>query len=88
MPWSRLRSARPSVTLVGQLDPVPVLVHCCAADPPIELLRTAGVRGVLIDIDQLTTADWDAIGQALESGLLLGLGARPTGRRAHRGPAG
>ncbi len=66
--------------LVGLLDPVPVLVHCCAANPPIELLRIAGVRGVLIDIDHLSTADWDAIGQALESGILLGLGARPTGR--------
>ena len=66
--------------LVGRLDPVPVLVHCCAADPPIELLRTAGVRGVLIDIDQLA-ADWDAIGQALEwdscSGWVPG---RPAGR--------
>ena len=66
--------------LVGQLDPLPVLVHCCAAGPPIELLRTAGVRGVLVDLDQLTAADWDVVGLGLETGLWLGLGARPTGR--------
>ena len=66
--------------LVGQLEPAPVLVHCCAARPPIELLRTSGVRGVLVDLDQLTTADWDVVGPGLEAGLWLGLGARPTGR--------
>ena len=30
-----------------------VLVHCCAADPPVDLLYGAGVRGVLVDLDQL-----------------------------------
>jgi methionine synthase II (cobalamin-independent) len=66
--------------LVGQLDPAPVLVHCCAAGPPIELLRTAGVRGALVDLDQLRTADWDVIGPGLEAGFWLGLGAQPADR--------
>ena len=47
---------------VHRLAPTPVAVHCCAAAPPIELLRTAGVSGVLLDIDQLSTADWDDVG--------------------------
>jgi methionine synthase II (cobalamin-independent) len=55
-----------------------VLVHCCAADPPLELLRNAGLRGVLVDLDQLGRAEWDAIGPALEAGWEVGLGALPT----------
>jgi methionine synthase II (cobalamin-independent) len=66
--------------LISELAPVPLLVHCCAAGPPIEVLRTAGVRGMLVDLDQLTTADWDALALGLEEGLWLGLGVRPTGR--------
>ena len=59
-----------------------VLVHCCAADPPVDLLRSAGIRGALVDLDQLGPADWDAIGPALEAGWEVGLGALPTNRLA------
>ena len=57
-----------------------VLVHCCAADPPLDLLRTAGTRGALLDLDQLGPAEWDAIGPALEAGWEVGLGTLPTNR--------
>ena len=57
-----------------------VLVHCCAADPPVDLLRSAGTRGVLADLDQLRPVEWDAIGPALEVGWEVGLGALPTDR--------
>jgi methionine synthase II (cobalamin-independent) len=57
-----------------------VLVHCCAADPPVDLVRNAGTRGVLVDLDQLGPAEWDAIGPALEAGCEVGLGALPTNR--------
>ena len=67
-----------------------VLVHCCAADPPIELLYGASARGVLVDLDRLRRTDWDAIGAALEAGRWVGLGAWPTDRTltADDGPAG
>jgi hypothetical protein len=42
---------------VHRLTPTPVVVHCCAAGPPLDLLRTAGVSGMLLDIDQLTGAE-------------------------------
>jgi methionine synthase II (cobalamin-independent) len=70
--------------LVAQLDAlsvaheVPVVVHCCAAGLPIELLRRSGVRGVAVDLDQLSTRDWDAIGAGMEQGLWLGAGAHPS----------
>jgi methionine synthase II (cobalamin-independent) len=63
-----------------RLAPTPVVVHCCAADPPIELLRLAGVSGVLLDIDQLSGADWDEVGATLEAGPWIGMGALPTDR--------
>jgi methionine synthase II (cobalamin-independent) len=65
-----------------RLAPTPVAVHCCAADPPIDLLRLAGVTGVLLDIDQLSSADWDAVGTTLEAGVWIGMGALPTDRTA------
>jgi hypothetical protein len=55
-----------------------VLVHCCAADPPVALVQGAGVHGVLVDSDQLNGTAWDAVGAALEAGLDIGLGALPT----------
>jgi methionine synthase II (cobalamin-independent) len=65
---------------VNRLTPTPVAVHCCAAGAPVELLRAAGVAGVLIDIDQLSGSDWDAVGASLEAGRWIGLGALPTDR--------
>jgi methionine synthase II (cobalamin-independent) len=64
--------------LVERLADTTVLVHCCAADPPVALLQGAGVRGVLVDVDQLDRAAWDAVGAGLEHGLQVGLGALPT----------
>jgi len=64
--------------LLERMPETPVLVHCCAADPPVALLAGAGVRGVLVDADRLTGATWDAVGAALDDGLEIGLGALPT----------
>jgi methionine synthase II (cobalamin-independent) len=61
-----------------RLAPTPIAVHCCAANPPIELLRLAGVSGALVDVDQLSGADWDAVGATLEAGRWVGMGALPT----------
>jgi methionine synthase II (cobalamin-independent) len=63
---------------VHRLAPTPIAVHCCATAPPIELMRSAGVSGVLVDVDRLSGADWDAVGPSLEAGLWVGLGALPT----------
>jgi methionine synthase II (cobalamin-independent) len=87
--FSRHRSVEPNevsaaliLTLV-RLAPTSVAVHCCAAGAPIDLLRTAGVAGVLIDIDQLSTAGWDAVAATLEAGQWVGMGALPTDRTPH-----
>ena len=54
-------------------------MHCCAQRFPIQLMQAAGVRGVFADIDQLSTADWDLVGEGLEQGLEVGMGAMPAG---------
>ena len=64
--------------LVERLGDTPVVVHCCAPGAPIGLLTTAGVRGLALDLSLLGTADWDALGAALEQGHWLFAGALPT----------
>ncbi|HEY5978117.1 MAG TPA: hypothetical protein VIT41_00660 [Microlunatus sp.] len=64
--------------LVERLGRTPVIVHCCAPGTPIELLATAGVTGLALDLGLLGTADWDALGVALEQGHWLLAGALAT----------
>jgi methionine synthase II (cobalamin-independent) len=66
------------IHVVDRLAPTSLVVHCCAAGVPVELLRSAGVTGVLVDIDQLSSADWDEVGASLEAGVWIGMGALPT----------
>ncbi len=51
------------------------VVHCCAPQVPIALLRKAGARSVSLDATLLTPRDDDQLGEAVEAGtgLLLGL---------------
>jgi methionine synthase II (cobalamin-independent) len=53
------------------------VVHCCAAAPPIGLLRDAGAGALSLDAAVLTPRDDDAIGLAVEAGAGLLLGVVP-----------
>lgn len=55
---------------------VPVVVHCCAPDAPISLIRRVGVVGVALDLDLVN--DLDPLGEALDEGLGLFAGVVPT----------
>jgi methionine synthase II (cobalamin-independent) len=55
-------------------------VHCCAADVPIDLLCGAGAAGILVDASLLTAAAIDRSAEALEAGVVLGLGQDGAGR--------
>lgn len=55
---------------------VPV-VHCCAADVPVELLRGAGARGLSVDLDVLAASAYDGLAAALEAGERVLLGVVP-----------
>jgi methionine synthase II (cobalamin-independent) len=50
------------------------IVHCCAAEPPIDLFRGAGADGVSIDLTLLSAAALDSLGDVLDSGGTACLG--------------
>jgi len=48
---------------------VPAVVHSCAADPPVALLRGAGASGVSLDLSLVGPAREDELAESLEAGL-------------------
>ncbi|MGH3714020.1 MAG: methionine synthase [Micromonosporaceae bacterium] len=60
---------------------VPVVVHSCARDVPVGLLREAGAAAVSLDLDLLdlgAPAQLDPLGEALDAGFGLFAGVVPT----------
>ncbi|MET0998855.1 MAG: methionine synthase [Marmoricola sp.] len=57
------------------------VVHCCAAEVPIGLLRRSGAGGVSVDLALLAAGDYEELAVALDEGAQVWLGAVPsTGR--------
>jgi methionine synthase II (cobalamin-independent) len=56
-----------------------VIVHCCAPQVPIGLLRGAGAVGVSLDLTLLSARDDDDLGAMLEAGVVLLAGVVPVG---------
>jgi len=54
-----------------------VVAHCCAAEPPVDIFRDSGVAGVSLDLTLVGRSCDDALGTALESGLVLFAGVAP-----------
>ena len=64
----------------------PVVVHCCAPEVPLPVIRDAGALAVSLDLSLVH--ELDPLGEALESGLGLFAGAVPTRPPASgRGPS-
>ncbi|CCH34472.1 methionine synthase [Actinosynnema sp. NPDC047251] len=57
---------------------VDVVVHCCAAEPPITLLREAGAKAIAFDVSVLDAGRWDEVGEAWEERTALFLGLTPS----------
>ena len=59
---------------------VPVIVHCCAEQPPLRLFRDAGASAVAVDIAMIdsATAAQDELGELIDGGVGLLAGAVPT----------
>ena len=55
---------------------VPVIVHCCAPDVPLQVFRDARAAAATLDLSLVK--DLDPLGEALEAGLGLFAGAAPT----------
>ncbi|RRO16301.1 methionine synthase [Saccharopolyspora rhizosphaerae] len=59
----------------------PVVVHCCAPSPPVELLRRAGAAAISLDasgLGDVTGQFADELGEAWEEGTTLFLGLVPS----------
>lgn len=55
-----------------------VIVHSCAPDVPVTLLRRAGADGIGLDTTLLDASQFDAIAEAVEGGVDLWVGLVPT----------
>lgn len=49
-------------------------VHTCAAGTDLALVRGAGARGLSVDLDQMSAADYDVLAEALEAGDAVAFG--------------
>ncbi len=54
-----------------------VAVHCCAADIPWTVVQRSTIAAVMVDVRSLAATDLDGVGEFLESGRTVVLGAVP-----------
>ncbi|HET8615064.1 MAG TPA: methionine synthase [Actinomycetales bacterium] len=54
------------------------VVHCCASDPPVAVLRRSGAEALSLDTTLLGPHGWESVAAAVEDGLVLWAGAVPT----------
>jgi methionine synthase II (cobalamin-independent) len=54
------------------------VVHCCASDPPVAVLRRSGADGLSVDTSLLGPVGWESVAAAVEDGVVLWSGAVPT----------
>lgn len=57
---------------------VDVVVHCCAANAPVRLLREAGAAALSLDVALLGPQGWESVAVAVEAGTGLWAGSLPT----------
>jgi len=83
--FGRIRSVDPTVAAEGLRDVVAAagdrhtVVHCCAPDIPLVLLRNTGVNAVSVDLSVLDPKSWESLAATIESGVDLWAGVAPAG---------
>jgi methionine synthase II (cobalamin-independent) len=82
--FGRIRAIDPTTAAEGLRDVVAAagdrhtVVHCCAPDVPLVLMRNTGVRAVSVDTALLTPKGWESLAATVESGMDLWAGVIPT----------
>jgi hypothetical protein len=69
-------AAATALRTVTEAVGAPVILHCCAADVPLQVVRDARAAAVALDLSLIK--DLDPLGEAIEAGLGLFAGAAPT----------
>ncbi|MFI6520184.1 methionine synthase [Spirillospora sp. NPDC050679] len=81
--FSRLRAIEAPIAentlrqVIEQAGEVFPVVHCCAPNVPFALLRGAGAKAVSVDLGLVPARDDDAVGETIDAGVGLFLGAVP-----------
>jgi methionine synthase II (cobalamin-independent) len=55
------------------------VMHCCADDPPVAVLRRSGADALSLDTRLLTSSGWESVAAAVEDGVGLWAGCLPAG---------
>jgi methionine synthase II (cobalamin-independent) len=82
--FSRHRSVRPPEAqdalewVIGAAGQHATVVHCCAAEVPIALLRRSGAGGVSVDLATLVARGYEQLAVALDEGAQVHLGVVPS----------
>ena len=82
--FGRIRAIDPTRAAEGLREVVaaaagrPTVVHCCAPDVPLVLLRDTGVTAVSLDISLLTPGGWESLAATVEAGVDVWAGVVPT----------
>ncbi|MEO8556288.1 MAG: methionine synthase [Actinomycetota bacterium] len=82
--FGRIRAIDPTAAAEGLRDVVAAagdrhtVVHCCASEVPLALLRNTGVKAVSLDTGLLSPHAWESVAATVESGVELWAGAVPT----------
>lgn len=66
-------------TVLDGASGAPTVVHCCAGDVPVDLLRESGAHAISLDTSLLDDQRWEQVATALEAGTVLWAGAVATG---------
>ena len=82
--FNRHRSVTPPLAqdslewVLGAAGDAATLVHCCAAEVPIDLLRRSGAGGVSVDLAVLGAAAYEELATAIDEGARVFLGVVPS----------
>lgn len=89
--FGRIRAIDPAVAAEGLREVVAAagdrhtVIHCCAPDVPLVLLRDTGVRAVSLDLTLLDPKGWESVAATVESGVELWAGVISTGGPVAKG---
>ncbi len=61
--------------VLAELPAAVRVVHCCAGDAPLRLFAEAGADAVSVDLNELKLAELDAVGELVDDGIGIWLGA-------------
>jgi methionine synthase II (cobalamin-independent) len=82
--FSRHRSVTPPLAqdalewVLSAAGDHPTVVHCCAGEVPIALLRRSGAGGVSVDLSALATGAYEELATTLDEGAQVFLGVVPS----------